>query len=209
VDVSIGETPAFEAREVILGKKAGNEYIIESGLESGESVVTNGTFKVDAAAQLNDKLSMMNPQPGSGVNLGAHDHGDMDMESTDMKESSAATNVDHSGHQMQNDLEELIPEYLKLREALANDDFGSAKEHIKMFSMDSFSGIEELRAEFKAISETLISRIEDEGYEGTLFQQYCPMYDGGSSWISDKKDIENPFYGTQMHNCGETVEQMN
>jgi Cu(I)/Ag(I) efflux system membrane fusion protein len=209
VDVSIGETPAFEARKVILGKKAGNEYIIEFGLEPGESVVTNGTFKVDAAAQLNDKLSMMNPQPGSGVNLGAHDHGDMDMESTDMKESSAATKVDHSGHQMQNDLEELIPEYLKLREALANDDFGSAKEHIKMFSMDSFSGIEELRAEFKAISETLISRIEDEGYEGTLFQQYCPMYDGGSSWISDKRDIENPFYGTQMHNCGETVEQMN
>ncbi|WP_103666194.1 efflux RND transporter periplasmic adaptor subunit [Gracilimonas amylolytica] len=211
VDVSIGETPAFEAREVILGKKAGNEYIIESGLEPGESVVTNGTFKVDAAAQLSDKLSMMNPQPGSGVNLGAHDHGDMDMdiESAERKESSGATNVDHSGHQMQNDLEELIPEYLKLREALANDDFGSAKEHIKMFSMDSFSGIEELRAEFKAISETLISRIEDEGYEGTLFKQYCPMYDGGSSWISDKEDIENPFYGSQMHNCGETVEEMN
>lgn len=78
-----------------------------------------------------------------------------------------------------------------------------------MFSTDTFSDIEELRAEFKSISETLISRIEEEGYEGALFKQYCPMYGGGSTWISDKEDIENPFYGSQMHNCGETVEQMN
>lgn len=211
VDVSTDETPAFEARQVTLGKKASSDYVIESGLEPGERVVTNGTFKVDAAAQLSDKLSMMNPQPGSGVNLGAHDHGDMDMdiESAERKESSGATNVDYSGHQMQNDLEELISEYLTLRKALASDDFEAAQEHVKMFSMDSFSGIEELRAEFKAISEALISRVEDEGYEGTLFKQYCPMYDGGSSWISDKEDIENPFYGSQMHNCGETVEEMN
>ena len=70
VDVSTAETPAFEAREVVLGKRAGNEYVIESGLNAGEHVVTNGTFKVDAAAQLSDKLSMMNPEPGSGANRG-------------------------------------------------------------------------------------------------------------------------------------------
>jgi len=209
VDVSTAETPAFEAREVVLGKRAGNEYVIESGLNAGEHVVTNGTFKVDAAAQLSDKLSMMNPEPGSGDNLGAHDHGQMNMDTTDAEKSSISTGDDHSDHQMQNDLEKLVPEYLKLREALAKDDFGSAKEHIKMFSMDSFSGIEELRAEFKAISEALISRIENEGYERILFKQYCPMYDGGSSWISDNERIENPFYGSQMHNCGETVEKMN
>jgi len=209
VDVSTGETPAFEARQVTLGKKAGNEYVIESGLQPGEQVVTNGTFKVDAAAQLNDKLSMMNPEPGTGANLGAHDHGQMDMDTTEVSNTTTDPENDHSDHQMQNDLQKLVPEYLKLREALAKDDFGSAKEHIKMFSMDSFSGIEELRAEFKAISEALISRIENEGYEGILFKQYCPMYDGGSSWISDNEKIENPFYGSQMHNCGETVEKMN
>jgi len=209
VDVSTAETPAFEAREVVLGKRAGNEYVIESGLNAGEHVVTNGTFKVDAAAQLSDKLSMMNPEPGSGDNLGAHDHGQMDMDTTEVSNTTTDPENDHSDHQMQNDLQKLVPEYLKLREALAKDDFGSAKEHIKMFSMDSFSGIEELRAEFKAISETLISRIENEGYERILFKQYCPMYDGGSSWISDNERIENPFYGSQMHNCGETVEKMN
>ncbi|MDZ7806045.1 MAG: efflux RND transporter periplasmic adaptor subunit [Gracilimonas sp.] len=206
VDVSTAQTPAFEGREVTLGKRAGNEYVIESGLKTGEHVVTNGTFKVDAAAQLSDKFSMMNPEPGSGANRGAHDHGDMETEDTDMVGSDSDTNDDHTGHQMPDDLEVLVPEYLKLREALANDDFELAKEHTYMFSMDSFSDIEELRAEFKSISEALINRIEEEGYEGTLFKQYCPMYDGGSSWISDEKEIENPFYGTRMHNCGETVQ---
>ncbi|MGN8224418.1 MULTISPECIES: efflux RND transporter periplasmic adaptor subunit [unclassified Gracilimonas] len=216
VDVSTAETPAFEAREVALGKRAGNEYVIESGLEVGERVVTNGTFKVDAAAQLSDKLSMMNREPGSGANRGAHDHGAMDMnngemnmDDGDMNESTMDTTEDHSNHEMDKSLEALVPQYLKLREALSKDDFETAKEHVRVFSTDTFSDIEELRAEFKSISETLISRIEEEGYEGALFKQYCPMYGGGSTWISDKKDIENPFYGSQMHNCGETVEQMN
>lgn len=209
VDVSTAENPAFEAREVTLGKRAGNEYIIESGLNAGERVVTNGTFKVDAAAQLSDKLSMMNPEPGSGANRGAHDHGDMENDETDMNKPMATTENEHAGHQMQDDLNVLVPEYLNLREALSNDNFDTAKKHIEMFSTDKFSDIEELRAEFKSISEMLISRVEEEGYEGVLFKLYCPMYGGGSEWISDQRDIENPFYGSQMHNCGETVEQMN
>jgi Cu(I)/Ag(I) efflux system membrane fusion protein len=209
VDVSNGDNPVFEAREVVLGGRAGNDYVIEEGLQQGEHVVTNGTFKVDAAAQLSDKLSMMNRDPGTGANQGVHNHGDMEMDGSEMNDSDMQQMEDHSGHQMQKDLEVLIPEYLKLRGALASDDFDSAREHITVFSEEYFSDIEELRAEFKSISEMLITQVEEEGYEGTLFKQYCPMFDGGSSWISDKEDIENPFYGSQMHNCGETVEQMN
>lgn len=209
VDVSTAETSAFEAREVTLGERAGSEYVIESGLRAGSRVVTNGTFKVDAAAQLSDKLSMMNPQPGSGADRGAHDHGSMEMEDSEMNRPEVELMDNDSGHQEQDSLDALIPKYLKLREALASDDFESAKEHVTTFSKDSFSDIEEMRAEFKSISEMLITRVEEEGYNGNLFKQYCPMYDGGSFWISDKNEIENPFYGAQMHNCGETVEQMN
>jgi len=221
VDVSQDGNPAFEGREVELGMRAGNDYIIESGLEKGEQVVTNGTFKIDAAAQLSDKLSMMNREPGTGANRAGHDHGNMDMGEEEMGENG---NEDHSEHQqnenaadheghsdavIKRDLENLIPEYLKLREALSNDDFESAQVYIEVFTEDNFSDIEELRAEFKMISEMLIDRIDSEGYEGELFKQYCPMFDGGSNWISDSEEIENPYYGSQMHNCGETVEQMN
>ncbi|WP_020402295.1 efflux RND transporter periplasmic adaptor subunit [Gracilimonas tropica] len=210
VDVSTSGTPAFEAREVTLGIRAGNEYVIEAGLEVGEEVVTNGTFKVDAAAQLSDKLSMMNREPGTGANRGAHDHGGMDMNSNEMEPME-----DHSQHQMSGSLQAdkglsvLIPEYLKLKEALTKDDFDAAQDYITTFSKEEFGDIEELRAEFKVISGMLTERVEEEGYDGTLYKQYCPMYDGGSTWISDKESITNPFYGSKMHNCGETVERLN
>ncbi|WP_017732291.1 efflux RND transporter periplasmic adaptor subunit [Nafulsella turpanensis] len=55
--------PTFEYREVILGPEAGDLYVVAEGLEAGEEIVANGVFKVDAAAQLQGKMSMMNPVP--------------------------------------------------------------------------------------------------------------------------------------------------
>jgi len=52
--------PVFEMREVRLGKEMGDYYQIISGLHNGEEVVSNGTFTVDAAAQISGKKSMMN-----------------------------------------------------------------------------------------------------------------------------------------------------
>jgi Cu(I)/Ag(I) efflux system membrane fusion protein len=54
------EDPVFKIREVELGPELGNGYLVISGLEEGEEIVTNGTFSVDAAAQLEGKPSMMN-----------------------------------------------------------------------------------------------------------------------------------------------------
>lgn len=56
--------PVFKIREVELGPMLGDSYVITSGLSEGEEVVTNGTFSVDAAAQLEGKPSMMNPTGG-------------------------------------------------------------------------------------------------------------------------------------------------
>jgi len=55
----------FEGREVILGAKAGNYYIVKNGLEENEKVVTNGNFKIDSAVQIVAKPSMMNPSAGN------------------------------------------------------------------------------------------------------------------------------------------------
>ena len=54
--------PTFEGREVVLGPRAGDYYIVESGLQEGEIVVTNGNFKIDSAMQIQAKPSMMNPE---------------------------------------------------------------------------------------------------------------------------------------------------
>ena len=56
--------PAFKIREIGLGPMLGESYVVTDGLEEGEEIVTNGTFSVDAAAQLEGKPSMMNPQGG-------------------------------------------------------------------------------------------------------------------------------------------------
>ena len=53
--------PVFEGREVVLGPRAGDHYIVEKGLSEGELVVTRGNFKIDSALQINAKPSMMNP----------------------------------------------------------------------------------------------------------------------------------------------------
>ena len=52
--------PTYMKRVVKLGTETGEYFVIESGLFIGEEVVTNGTFAVDAAAQLAGKPSMMN-----------------------------------------------------------------------------------------------------------------------------------------------------
>jgi Cu(I)/Ag(I) efflux system membrane fusion protein len=52
--------PVFRMREVELGPKLGENYIIMKGLKEGEEIITSGTFSVDAAAQLEGKPSMMN-----------------------------------------------------------------------------------------------------------------------------------------------------
>ena len=50
----------FRMREIELGPMLGNSYVVERGLTEGEEIVTDGTFSVDAAAQLAGKPSMMN-----------------------------------------------------------------------------------------------------------------------------------------------------
>jgi membrane fusion protein, copper/silver efflux system len=69
------DSPSFLYREITLGPEAGNFYVVSEGLMEGEVIAVNGVFKIDAAAQLEGKPSMMNPGGGK-VSLG-HDHGSM------------------------------------------------------------------------------------------------------------------------------------
>lgn len=56
--------PIFEMREVALGNMLNEGYIVLNGLQNGDEIVINGTFTVDAAAQLKGKKSMMNEEAG-------------------------------------------------------------------------------------------------------------------------------------------------
>lgn len=56
--------PGFKMKEITLGPALDDSYIVLDGLNEGEEIVTNGTFILDAAAQLSGKPSMMNTTGG-------------------------------------------------------------------------------------------------------------------------------------------------
>ncbi len=117
----------FTLREVTLGPSLGDGYIIEQGLAPGEEIAVNGTFSIDAAAQLAGKPSMMNPE--SGTVMTGHDHGGetpMNMESATIAtvNTSTATITEAAA----NELEPMYDSYLEMTEALANDDLENATE---------------------------------------------------------------------------------
>ncbi len=56
--------PTFEGREIVLGPRVGDRFIVEAGLREGELVVTQGAFKLDSELQIQAKPSMMSPNAG-------------------------------------------------------------------------------------------------------------------------------------------------
>ena len=53
------DAPVFEGREIILGPRAGDYFIVESGLREGDLVVTRGAFKLDSELQIRARPAMM------------------------------------------------------------------------------------------------------------------------------------------------------
>lgn len=92
--------PEFRMREIELGPALSNSYVVLNGLNEGEEIVTNGTFAIDASAQLSGKPSMMNPE-GNQVSSGSHAGMDMGQGSVekmkqpemDMKDGSKMINM--------------------------------------------------------------------------------------------------------------------
>ncbi len=60
IEVPNADRPTYELREVTLGPRAGDRYVVYNGLTEGEKVVTNGNFQIDSAMQILGKPSMMN-----------------------------------------------------------------------------------------------------------------------------------------------------
>tara|TARA_R110000772_G_scaffold254276_2_gene370215 strand:- start:1171 stop:2943 length:1773 start_codon:yes stop_codon:yes gene_type:complete len=123
--------PVFEMREITLGNKVGDNYRILEGLNNGDEIVTNGTFTVDAAAQLQGKKSMMNKEGGK-VMTGHEGH-------LGMEETASVNNEKHSNinervevsKDFQNQLKVVFNDYIKLKDALVKDASKSAKEESK------------------------------------------------------------------------------
>lgn len=115
--------PVFEMKEVVLGKQLGDNYEVLEGLNSGSEIVTNGTFTVDAAAQLQGKKSMMNKQGGK-VMTGHEGHLGMEDESVTTEDKVDNTKNERMSvsNAFQNQLKAVFNDYIQLKDDLVKDD---------------------------------------------------------------------------------------
>lgn len=71
--------------------------------------------------------------------------------------------------------------------------------------------LQKQRALFSSISNSYIKIIKASGIRtGTLFIAHCPMAldDKGAYWVTEKKDILNPYFGESMLTCGSIKETL-
>lgn len=206
VELPDTERPSYEGREVVLGPKAGDVFVVESGLSAGERVVINGAFKIDSALQIQAKPSMMSVRD-AGSKLETGRAGDVELHVLSVEATKA-----------------LLPEYLKLQVALAADDLEGAKatiaamrsseawklkpDHIlnPMMEAETLDAIR--RPYFESLSVLFIQAVIQPDYpnDGSLYLMHCPMAfeDHGADWLQNTKEIKNPYFGEAMLGCGET-----
>lgn len=84
------------------------------------------------------------------------------------------------------------------------DDLKENAEHISKSTGD----IEHQRDHFSMMSEDLYALVKAFGAGKTLYHDHCPMakQNKGAMWLSETKEIKNPYLGEKMPECG-TVEE--
>lgn len=86
------------------------------------------------------------------------------------------------------------------------DDAIEQAEHIG----DNGSNIAHQREHFAMLSMDIDDLLAVFGSNKVLYQDFCPMYDNnkGAVWISEIKEIKNPYYGSKMLSCGSIKKEL-
>lgn len=210
------DLPTFLYREITLGPEAGNFYVVAEGLMEGEVIAVNGVFKIDAAAQLEGKPSMMNPT-------------DVEMEpfeaNAEFKKQLQGVYDNYSSMKdafVSSDADEVIKSAQKVQSSLQKVDMGllSGEAHMtwmkylevlesEIETIYTNSNISTQRIAFAVLNDALYASVKAFGlHHGRIYYQYCPMANGdeGAYWLSNIEEINNPYFGDEMLKCGETSE---
>ena len=176
----------FMMRDVTLGPALGDGFVVNDGLQEGEEIAINGTFSIDASAQLAGKPSMMNPEGGPAMT--GHNHGGGAMPATNGTPNKTAAKKVSVSQKAKDALKPLFTEYLSMKDALTNDNLENAKKagsnilktvdglNMALFTGEShnvwmglssdlkntlqhvqhFKTLEEIRKAFQQVSNTII-----------------------------------------------------
>ena len=199
-----GTDPTFEGREVVLGSRVGDQYIVKYGLKEGELVVKKGNFKIDSAMQIAAKPSMMNPAGGSSGR--GHNHGG----SMPSKQIQTMENYESTAP-FQKAKSLIIDAYFISQAALVKDDFKESKTALfamnivlsatipKSFDLSEkatekwneirdklisdtehaqhWKSIDDIRSSFKGVSQSMLVLEQFFGHESeeSYYEIFCPM----------------------------------
>jgi len=71
------------------------------------------------------------------------------------------------------------------------------------------TGLDEIRKTFASLSNEMKTVVKaGQVSKGELYLEYCPMANNnaGAYWLSNEKEIKNPYFGDKMLKCGSVKE---
>jgi Cu(I)/Ag(I) efflux system membrane fusion protein len=200
----------FRMVDVTLGARTGNTYEVKKGLSTGDEIVVHAAFTIDSAAQLMGMESMMSQRVQRADEDIALQRAIVQTMKPylDLKDALVASDDQAAATHAR----EVVTAWERFAVIPQDNDekdmFAGMKSSVLNGAKGTVSAgdLEKRRADFEVLSNALIALIDRYGVTGTtLYKQYCPMAfeDKGSYWISDKRQIRNPYFGTMMLSCGE------
>lgn len=84
------------------------------------------------------------------------------------------------------------------------DDLKENAEHIG----ENANNIKHQREHFAVMSEEVYALAKAFGGGRPLYHDHCPMYNDnkGGMWLSEAKEVKNPYFGASMLTCGKVQE---
>ncbi len=75
--------------------------------------------------------------------------------------------------------------------------------------MKEAASLDQIRLAFTDLTPVMESMVMGGITEGTVYKQYCPMANKntGAYWLSNSKEIYNPYFGDVMLKCGRVSDQ--
>ncbi|MEO6134331.1 MAG: DUF3347 domain-containing protein [Ginsengibacter sp.] len=91
-----------------------------------------------------------------------------------------------------------------------NDIKDDAKEHAEHIGMNA-GNIKHQREHFDMLSKDMYDLVKKFGAGEKIYVDFCPMYNDnkGATWLSETKEITNPYFGKGMNTCGTVKEELN
>ncbi|MFN8271976.1 MAG: DUF3347 domain-containing protein [Chitinophagaceae bacterium] len=78
-----------------------------------------------------------------------------------------------------------------------------AKEHAEHIGANA-GNIKHQREHFQELSKDVYDLVKAFGTNQVVYKDYCPM--AKAIWLSETKEIRNPYYGSKMSTCGQLQE---